>query len=407
MPKLLYLSANFRHFLTFDLLILAGYRQIPWMKSRQLLFLLIGISFFAACSSDSHRFKVIGNIAGMPGQTVILEQLNANDVINIIDSQTSNEDGHFELSGVAPEPGLYRLHFGQNKFILLSVDNGNIKIDADWNTLEQYKVSGSAPSEDLKKFIVSIREHLRDFNTMSIVLDSLRMKGNDSLLTVAQNDFADMRQQFTQFVEHYADTNPYEPNAIFAARMLNPATEKHYLEAFHQSLNRRFPNAKMTKEYSEFYAKVKAKQNQPERRADNGTEKNAPEVSLPDKDGNIVSLSSFRGKYVLLDFWASWCGPCRGENPNVVAAYEKYKGKNFTILSVSLDSKKDAWLEAVQEDGLTWTQVSDLNGWDSPAAATYGVHSIPTNFLIDTSGKIIAHNLRGPQLEEKLGEILK
>jgi thiol-disulfide isomerase/thioredoxin len=113
-------------------------------------------------------------------------------------------------------------------------------------------------------------------------------------------------------------------------------------------------------------------------------------------------LSSFRGKYVLLDFWASWCGPCRGENPNVVAAYEKFKDKNFTVLGVSLDNQKEAWQKAIKSDGLVWTQVTDLKGWNSPAVATYNVHAIPSNFLIDPNGKIIAHDLRGSALEEKL-----
>ena len=130
-------------------------------------------------------------------------------------------------------------------------------------------------------------------------------------------------------------------------------------------------------------------------------------MNLPDLNGNMVSLSSFKGKYVLLDFWASWCGPCRGENPNVVAAYERFKGNNFTILGVSLDNKKDAWEQAIKEDGLTWTQVSDLKGWSSSAATLYAVQSIPSNFLIDPTGKIIARNLRGSELEEMLQQILK
>jgi len=132
----------------------------------------------------------------------------------------------------------------------------------------------------------------------------------------------------------------------------------------------------------------------------------APDLSLDDTAGKAIALSSLQGKYVLLDFWASWCGPCRAENPNVLAAYKKYKGRNFTILAVSLDSKRDQWLKAVQHDGLLWPQVSDLEGWQSGAAAKYGVHAIPTNFLIDPSGVIIAKSLRGPELESKLEEVL-
>ena len=135
--------------------------------------------------------------------------------------------------------------------------------------------------------------------------------------------------------------------------------------------------------------------------------KSAPELSLPDIRGKKINLSSFKGKYVLVDFWASWCVPCRHENPNVVQAYNKYKNKNFTILGVSLDKEKEDWLNAVEHDKLTWTQLSDLQEWNSLAVTTFNFNSIPFNVLIDPGGKIIGQGLRGPQLEQKLAEVLK
>jgi len=133
----------------------------------------------------------------------------------------------------------------------------------------------------------------------------------------------------------------------------------------------------------------------------------APDFTQNDINGNPVKLSSFRGKYVLVDFWASWCGPCRQENPNLVAAYNQFKGKNFTILGVSLDKPdgKADWLNAIKSDGLAWTQVSDLNFWNNEVAVLYAVQSIPHNFLIDPTGKIIAKDLRGSDLTDKLAEI--
>lgn len=135
----------------------------------------------------------------------------------------------------------------------------------------------------------------------------------------------------------------------------------------------------------------------------------APEFSQPDTSGIIVTLASFRNKYVLLDFWASWCGPCRAENPYLVAAYKKYKDRGFTILSVSLDDRasRSKWLAAIAKDGLAWTHVSDLKGWDNAAAVQYNIKAVPQNFLIDPSGKIVAKNLRGEQLQKKLEELIR
>ncbi|HEY9176678.1 MAG TPA: TlpA disulfide reductase family protein [Flavipsychrobacter sp.] len=371
------------------------------------IWLLPLLMTFVACDNDKGKFTVVGDISGIPESDVYLEEIGIENLV-VVDSVHVGTDGKFELEGSAPEPRLYRLRFISGRYVLLSIDEGTVKVTANWDDIENYQVSGSAGSESIKKLLLIVRGHMRDLTEMQIVTDSLRAKGEEEKLASAMASIKDMNVSLTRYIEQYADTTTHLPNAIFAAQILNPNAEGPFLESFVQSLPSRFPDSKLASEFSAKYNEMVgaiAQQNQAAATTvTNGSP--APEIRLQTPDGKMVNLSSFRGKYVLIDFWASWCGPCRQENPNVVKAYNAFKDKNFTILGVSLDEDKDKWVQAIKKDNLTWTHISDLKGWQSVAARDYNVNGIPANFLVDPNGVIIASNLRGAELSAKLAEVL-
>jgi peroxiredoxin len=222
--------------------------------------------------------------------------------------------------------------------------------------------------------------------------------------TVKNNALNDLNNYFKNFIE----TNP---NATVSALALGWSSRSFSQSDFETEMNnlaKRFPTNKILAEMKKNYDAQKAQAAQmQQQQSDTWVNKQAPDFSLPDANGKNISLASFKGKYLLVDFWASWCSPCRMENPNVVKAYEEFKDKNFAILGVSLDKEKDPWQQAIIEDKLAWTQVSDLKYWNSKAVDVFKISGIPFNILVDPQGKIIAQELRGDALESKLKEVLQ
>jgi peroxiredoxin len=372
------------------------------------IFLAAIFLFSCASQHKAGSFKVSGELKDAPDQRVFLEQIFFNQSPPQVLDTAEMKKGKFEINAVSPEEGLYRLRFEKNAGYLFINDKDDIDFSASAadSTLRSTKFNTPA-NASLTKLIIT----LDSIHTKLISEDQTRkdymQQQNDSLAMIADNDFNISNEWYKNFLLKYIDTTSSPVVALFAlsyAQDVSVDTVKNVLA----DLKKKFPKNSSVDEVIKQFDQYAAAQEQPQ--SQGGTiavGQMAPDITLPDTEGKPFSLSSLRGKYVLVDFWASWCGPCREENPNVVANYHQFKNKNFTVLGVSLDRDKDAWLKAIKDDGLEWKQISDLKFWNSEAATTYQVQGIPYNVLIDPQGKIIATELRGDGLHNKLAEVLK
>lgn len=366
---------------------------------------LITIVAFWGCSSDSasqedNTITISGTVGYPQNGLILLEKFEGNQPVPF-DTISLKEDYTYSHQLKLPEAGYYRLNFYNKQAVPLILDKDNVVVNVDGNNPRGfYEVKGSRDHDIINQTQQMARAFqssapVRNINALFM---SARDSGDEKAMDSLREEYFKLDKEFKKELMAKFDSVGASLGVVEILRggkYLDRDKNFEFYKNYAELLKKEFPNSTVAQDFVSEVEQAKKL----------AIGEVAPDIALPNPDGEIVKLSSLRGNYVLVDFWAKWCKPCRMENPNVVRMYNKYNEKGFEVFGVSLDRKREDWLQAIEEDGLHWTQVSDLKFWNSEAAQLYNVKSIPFALLLDPNGVIIGKNLRGQELENKLEEI--
>ncbi len=377
---------------------------------RTLIVILSASLTLSFALAEKKKARVVGVIKNGKGKVVYLQQVKDKRFVTL-DSCIIGKRGKFEVAAPTTQSDFFLLKLNDESITLIldSLTTAKIKSDTS-NFAENYQVSGSKDSQ-LQYLLLKEVMNMRDAN---LKLSKIAMAAEDyaSVAEKLASKRDSISKAFKVFRDKFVTENATSLACLSAKKYLVPVDDIELYRSMSKGLKEKHPSnshtAAFVKELAKLEVTVEQKRKQLEFERATAIGAVAPEIKLNNPEGETIALSSLKGKYVLIDFWASWCRPCRAENPNVVKSYNKYKDKGFTVFSVSLDSNKDRWKKAVEQDKLAWPyHVSDLKGWRTEVIDSYRFSSIPFTVLIDKEGKIIAKNLRGHALENRLARIFE